>query len=262
MPRTSPDAQAFITAFERGEAPAMPKNIILSHDKSCNLSCPSCRAQTYAANKATQAKLDALTDEAILPLLKEAENVKITGSGDPFGSNHFRNLIKRLTAGDFPHLKIELHTNGQLWDARAWRELGLAGHVNAAHISIDATEPDTYAFARRGGSFERLLANLAFVKELRERGEISHLVFSMVVQTRNFREMPAFVALGQRFKADLVSFQMIRQRDIFSREEHDEAFIGNPQHRDYAEFVEVLKDPVLDSSYVEIGNVRAYARAV
>jgi organic radical activating enzyme len=259
-PRDAPETQAIIDEYAPGKTAPFPKHLILSHDKSCNLSCPSCRTRIYVANKAKQAKLDALTDKSLLPLLREAEVVTITGSGDPFGSNHFRNLIKRLNGGEFPRLKIDLHTNGQLWDERAWKDLGLSGRVGYAQISIDATQPDTYAFARRSGTFERLLKNLAFVKRLRETGEIQELEFSMVVQTRNFREMPAFVALGHEFLADRVSFQMIRQRDIFSRDEYDEAFIGNPEHPDYAAFLDVLQSPDLASPYVHMGNVLAYVQ--
>jgi molybdenum cofactor biosynthesis enzyme MoaA len=264
--RTLPlrDSEAARTILDdyaaKGTVDRLPRHVTLSHDKSCNLSCPSCRSRTYVANKAKQATLDGLTETAILPLLRHAERVNITGSGDPFGSNHFRNLLLRLSEPDFAALKIDLHTNGQLWDERAWTELELAGRVHYAQISIDAATAKTYAFVRRGGSFERLLANLAFVKRLREAGEIAELEFSMVVQARNFREMPDFVALGRAYGADAVSFQMIRKRDIFSAREFEAAFIGNPDHVDYAEFLEVLRAPELASPYVRSGNVLAYIR--
>lgn len=257
--RDSEEARVILEAHTvKGSVATAPKYVTLSHDKSCNLSCPSCRARVYVANKAKQAKLDKLTETSILPMLRHAELVKITGSGDPFGSNHFRNLIKRLDAPDFAHLRIDLHTNGQLWDERAWTELGLRGRVRYAHVSIDAARAETYAILRRGGSFERLLDNLAFVKTLRQSGEISELEFSMVVQARNFREMPEFVHLGHALAADTISFQMIRQRDIFSGEEFEEAFIGNPEHEDYRAFLDVLRAPDLAIPGVQMGNVLAY----
>jgi organic radical activating enzyme len=260
--RNSKQARAILKSYAAsgGKVPP-PKHVVLSHDKSCNLSCPSCRAAMIVANKAKQEKLDDLIERAIVPLLRGAKTVNITGSGDPFGSNHFRRLIKRVTnAQEFPDLKIDLHTNGQLWDERAWKELGLAGRVRNAHISIDAATADTYAFARRGGSFERLLKNLEFVRQLRRSGEIKELEFSMVVQSRNFREIPAFIRLGKNFAADNVSFQMIRKRDIFSSDEHRDAFIGSPDHPDYEEFVEVLQQPGLVRRGVHLGNVLGYVR--
>ncbi|MGH6822944.1 MAG: radical SAM protein [Methylocella sp.] len=258
--RDSEEARAILKDFAaKGPADRLPKYVTLSHDKSCNLSCPSCRAKVYAAKKGKQAKLDELTETSILPLLRRAEVVNITGSGDPFGSNHFRNLIKRLNEGDFCHLKIDLHTNGQLWDERAWTELSLQGRVRYAQISIDAARPDTYAIVRRGGNFERLLKNLTFIKRLRQSGEISELEFSMVVQAQNFREMPEFVQLGRAFGADTISFQMIRKRDIFSGEEFEAAFIGNPAHQDYPAFLDILETPELALPCVQMGNILAYA---
>jgi pyruvate-formate lyase-activating enzyme len=267
--RDSKEAQAIIKTFEKETPP--PKRIILSHDKSCNLSCPSCRAMMVVADKKRQEKLDSLIERVIVPLLRGAESTTITGSGDPFGSNHFRNLIKRITnasanaTNEFPHLKIDLHTNGQLWDRRAWKELGLSGRVDHAHISIDAAQPETYAFARRGGTFERLLKNLEFVRELRRAGEIKFLEFSMVVQSRNFREIPEFIALGEEYSADRVSFQMIRKRDLFSGDEHKDAFIGSPDHPDYEEFVALLRrrdllKPRPGGPDVQMGNVLDYVR--
>jgi hypothetical protein len=100
------------------------------------------------------------------------------------------------------------------------------------------------------------------VRDLREAGEITGLTFSMVVQTLNFREMPAFVELGERFAADAVIFNMIRQRDIFGRDEYLEAFIGSVDHPDYLEFCQTLTLPQLLKSNVRMGNVLEYVRRI
>ena len=261
--RESPEAQAVIAAYTSPEPPKLPTNVNLSHDKSCNLSCPSCRGDLYLAKKSKQAELDTLTERFVLPLLKDAESVMVTGSGDPFASNHFRNVIKKLTPQAYPNLRLNLITNGQLCDAKAWAELGLAGRVDNVHVSVDAATSDTYRFVRRLGDFGRLRRNLAFLKGLRERGEIESLDFSMVVQTRNFREMTALVDMAREFGADAVHFQMIRKRDIFSAAEYELAFVGDPDHPDFEDFVEVvlsppLREPDAGSPRIEMGNVLGY----
>lgn len=257
--RNSPEAQQIIKQY-RTSPPNLPEHLVLSHDKSCNLSCPSCRSSVYMANSSKQAQLDRLTEQTLVPLMREARSVMITGSGDPFGSKHFRNLIKRLNGGDFPQLRLDLISNGQLSDQRAWSELKLAGRVRSIQISIDAAEASTYEVVRRGGDFGRLLENLAFLRDLRRSGEIEILEFSMVVQSLNFRQMPAFVKLGEDFAADLIIFNMIRQRDIFSRDEYITAFIGSPEHPDYHSFVEMLKAPELSQPNVRVGNVLEYVK--
>jgi wyosine [tRNA(Phe)-imidazoG37] synthetase (radical SAM superfamily) len=257
--RDEPQSQEIIREYKTNPA-KLPERLVLSHDKSCNLSCPSCRTAVYMANSRKQEQLDRLTEQTLVPLMRDATSVMITGSGDPFGSKHFRNLIKRLNSGDFPNLRMELITNGQLMDQRAWSELNLDGRVTYVQISIDASEASTYAVVRRGGDFARLLKNLAFLRDLRRSGKIERLEFSMVVQALNFREMPAFVKLGDEFAADAIYFNMIRQRDIFSRQEHAEAFIGSPDHPEYEAFVETLKAPELSQSNVQIGNVLEYVK--
>lgn len=237
-----------------------PASIGLSHDRSCNLACPSCRKDFIVADKAEQKRHDELFSQSLVPLLQFAERAYITGTGDPFGSNHFRSAIKRLAQHDLAHVKIDLHTNGQLFDERAWRDLQLGGRVENVEISIDAASPETYAHVRRGGSFERLLKNLAFIRSLRQSGEIKSLDFSFVVQARNFYEMPAFVRLGEDFCADAVNFHMIRNWGTYSAAEFRAEFIGDPSHPDHPAFVGVCQAPGLRRSIVRAADVLAYTR--
>ena len=198
-------------------------------------------------------------ENTILPLLKNAQYVNVTGSGDPFGSKHFRRLLKRITKEEFPKLKIDLHTNGQLFDERAWSDLGLEDFVRYVQISIDAANADTYKIVRRGGDFGRLLENLQFVKQLKLAGQIDLLEFSMVVQARNFLEMPDFVRLGTEYAADKTSFYMIRNWGTFGEDEFREQFIGSSLHPRHGEFLTVLKDPLLSHPIAMTGNMLFYA---
>ena len=145
--------------------PWRPKRVLLSHDRSCNLSCPSCRQELVAAKKAEVARLNRLFETTIAPLLRDADSVHVTGSGDAFGSAHFRYVLKRLNRAEFPQLRLMLQTNGVLFDRKAWDELELEGLVHGVLVSIDAACRATYEVIRRGGSFDRLLDNLAFIGE-------------------------------------------------------------------------------------------------
>ncbi len=259
--RESEEVRATLAAFAAaGDLAPPPRYIGLSHDRSCNLSCPTCRTAPILADKKEQAKLDAFVERTMLPLLRVAQNVYITGSGDPFGSAHFRRVLKRLDRREFGQLTLDLHTNAQLFDARAWNDLDLAGRVGHVHISIDAAEADTYAIVRRGGDFAQLRKNLAFIAGLRQSGAIRLLEFSMVVQTRNFREMPAFVQLGQEFSADIVAFHMIRNWGTFSAAEFKEEWIGDPSHPRHQELIEILGAPELSLPIAKVGNILGYTR--
>ena len=233
-----------------------PRRVLLSQDRSCNLSCPSCRQEVILAGKAQQDRLNALAEEVLLPLLRDARQVKVTGSGDPFASAHFRYVLRRLAELRLPRLRVQIQTNGVLLDQRAWEELGLLGLVESVWVSIDAAKAESYAVVRRGGDFARLLSNLVFLGWLRESGRLPLLRLDFVVQALNFREMPAAAELARAVRADGIYFQMIRNWGTYSVAEFRRHYIGSPDHPDYGAFLEVLRHPSLDWPGVDFSNLR------
>jgi MoaA/NifB/PqqE/SkfB family radical SAM enzyme len=227
-----------------------PKRLALNHDRSCNLSCPSCRTRMIVARKSEQEHLNAMADRVLMPLLERARKVHVTGSGDPFGSAHFRYLLRRIGRRRPTGLRLELQTNGLLL-AQSWDELGIDGLVDSLSISIDAVRPETYAVVRRGGDFGRLLDNLAFIADLRAAGRVGRVRLDLVVQTLNFREMPGAVDLVRRFGFDGLKFQMIRSWGTYTPEEFAWHNIGSPDHPCFAELLQVLKDSRLRAGFVE-----------
>lgn len=258
---TLPRVEALPTPTLRAAAAARatrlaerPRKLVLAHDRSCTLSCPSCRTKVIVARGAELAALDRLTETVLLPLARDAAQVRVTSSGDPFGSRHFRRLIKRLTREDFPGLRLDIQTNGVLFDAEAWEELDLAGRLSQVAISLDAASRETYDIVRRGGDFARLLANLAFLGERRRAGEIARMRLDFVVQAANFREMPAMPAIARRYGFDGVKFQMIRNWNTWA--DFAAQDIGAPGHPERGAFLAILGDPALQGAGIEFWGMR------
>ncbi len=234
-----------------------PEHLMLAYDRSCNLSCPSCRTEPYACPKSGQGTFDMLKEKLIDPLLPDVSNLYVTGSGDPFASSHFRRLLTEYCHRTSPPIrKLILETNGVLCDDRAWREMGLYGHVKDVLVSIDAATEPTFNILRRGGDWKRLIKNMRFLGKLRREGEIPHLLQRYVVQVTNFREMPDFVRMGLDFAVDSVEFTLIRNWNTFTPEEFARHNIGSRDHPDYAEFLEILKDPIFDHPVVNLSGMR------
>jgi MoaA/NifB/PqqE/SkfB family radical SAM enzyme len=240
-----------IAAERRTKLKERPERLVLAHDRSCTLSCPSCRARVITANSAEAQLLNRMADDVLLPLARDARRVRVTASGDPFGSRHFRYVMQRLARRDYPNLLLEIQTNGVLFTPAAWAELALAGRLALVAVSLDAADEATYAVVRRGGSFRRLHANLAFLAQRRREGEIAHFRLDFVVQGANFREMPDVVAIAERYAFDAVKFQMIRNWNTWSAAEFARHDIGTPSHPRYGEFLEVLAHPSLRSTRVQ-----------
>ena len=230
--------------------PHPPRRLSLSHDRSCNLSCPSCRTRPIAARSGEVDRLNRMAEQVLLPLLTGTPRVVITGSGDPFGSRHFRWLIRQLTSGRFPGLRIDLQTNGLLL-RDSWQELGLEGYAHTLLISIDAVEPATYAVLRRGGAFDRLMENLAFAADLRRRRKLRRVRLDFVVQALNYREMPDAARLMRSLGLDGLKFQMLRSWNTYAAEEFAHHDVGSPGHPEFQQFLATLDDPALRGQDLE-----------
>lgn len=241
------------------ELPYGPRQINCSYDKSCNLSCPTCRTQIIVESRQKKQILQ-IQDKIHNEALRDAHLLYITGSGDPFGSPFFRKWLQTLQIEDLPNLKtLRLHTNAQLWTPKMWDTIApdVQKLVKVVEISIDAATEETYAINRRGGSFEQLLHNLEFIGDLRRSGPLERVTISMVVQANNFREMPDFVELGKRFGFDVVYFSQLVNWGTFADEEFRRRAVHFPTHPQHEPFWELLQRPLFDDPVVYLGNLTA-----
>jgi organic radical activating enzyme len=233
-----------------------PRIINAAFDRSCNLSCPTCRHEHFIEREsATEIRnLQRLIDKQLLP---EAELLYITGSGDAFGSPFFLEWLRNLDVSDKPKLRIHLHTNAQLWTPAIWAKLPPAVRqiIATTEISIDAASERTYLLNRRGGSWSKLMANLEFISELRASGPLKFLRIHMLVQENNFDEMPAFAALGSKIAADHIYFSHLVNWGTFTEEQLAQRSIHRPSHPRHDELLEVLEHPALKDPQVDFGNL-------
>jgi hypothetical protein len=237
-----------------------PARVVLSHDRSCNISCPSCRSKVIMLKRWETEALNAMVAGTFFDLIASARSIKITGSGDAFASHHFRYLIKRLTSEPGPARRLQIHTNGLLFTERTWCELNLWENVDSVWVSIDATRAETYAKTRRGGMFERLMTNLEFLGTMRRAGAFNELRLDFVVQRLNYEEAPEVVDLANRIGADGVYFLLLRNWGTFSANEFRIHDVCHPEHPEHARLLERLSDPRLVSRGVELGSLAPLVR--
>ncbi|HSE92335.1 MAG TPA: SPASM domain-containing protein [Methylomirabilota bacterium] len=258
---TDPDLRAAIRE-RRTVLPYGPRKVICTYDQSCNLSCPSCRAEVLVETDAREQILriqERLEREA----LAEADYLHITGSGDPFGSPFFRRWLQTMDRAAMPRLeRIHLHSNGLLW-TRMWKTIpeDVRALIRSAEISIDAARAETYALNRRGGRFADLLENLALIGGLRSSGTLDFVKISMVVQANNVVEMPEFVRLGQRFGVDAVYFSQLVNWGTFTEDEFRSRAVHLPGHPRHQELIALLDDPIFDQPVVDLGNLTVTRRS-
>lgn len=221
--------------------PPAPRRLNLSYDKTCNLACPSCRSQRFAAKGNELDRIEQVTDH-VIPLLAHAERLEVTGSGDPFASKSFRRLLKSVDRATSPNLRITLMTNGLLFDQREWGKFAhLHSMIDAVNVSVDAAEAATYRVVRRGGELADLVPNLHVIGALLADGAIGNFRLSFVVQQRNYREMPGFIRLAADVGARQVRFQMLHDWGAMPDETLHAQRIHAASHPEHAAFLDVLR---------------------
>ena len=175
----------------------LPEDILFGFDRSCNLKCPSCRATTIpnddfdtAEHKSKEFILNQIEDK----FSTSAENLMITGSGDPIYSKLYREYLENFDSGKYSNMKeIHLITNGVLLNEKMWDKLKAKPLIKRIEISIDAGTKDTYEnVTRLNGNWDMLIENLKFLSTLEH---IEFVTCSMVVSKYNYKEMEMFYKL-------------------------------------------------------------------
>lgn len=250
---------AALIAERETEVPEGPEDVNLAYDVTCNLSCPSCRTSKQAADAATRDRYSALQERAILPMLREAKSVFITGSGDPFASKNFRQLMERLTPDDYPDLRFRIMTNAMLFTPREWEKFpALHARVQSLQISIDGASKHTHELLRRGARWEVMEENLRFAADLLAQGMVESLYLSFTVQVDNFHEMGAAVDLADSLGVTGLYFGKMTNWGTFSPEEYAQKAVFTPTHPQYRAFLAAMADPRLRSRRAILGNLVDY----
>jgi MoaA/NifB/PqqE/SkfB family radical SAM enzyme len=256
---TSSPQWEHIVAQQATIMPCGPKVVNLAYDRTCNLACPSCRVDRYAADDATRIRYTDLQEQAILPMLKTADTVFVTGSGDPFASKNFRQLMKALTPHNYPDLKFQIMTNGMLFTARQWDAFpSLHRRVAVLKISIDAATGPTHEVLRLGAHWPTVMANMSFAGSLLTEGLIDNFELVFTVQEDNFREMGDAVDLAHQVGANGIFFARLTNWGAFSPEAYRQKAVFVPSHPDHAAFEYAMRDERLADPIVLLGDLEGF----
>lgn len=218
-----------------------------AYDRSCNLKCFSCRKKLITNPHYNVDRLQ--TD--IIKQLPSLEHLYITGSGDPFASKTLWALLTSIDGSIFPDLTITLHTNGLLFNKERWEKLKkIHYNIKKIHVSIDAATEKTYLL-NRGADWRLLNERIRFIGNLKT----DKFTISMVVQANNFREIPLFIDLANKIGANTAEFGVINNWGTYSNSEFLQRAIHLPRHREYNEFLGILKNIAYKHNCVFLGNL-------
>ena len=222
----------------RPEPVNSPDKIFLTYDRSCQLQCPSCRDELIntVTSKAYQ------VNKHVEKLLYDVDKdicVNVTGSGDPFASKLFRDLIYKWSENPLSsYVKLELQTNGLMLQ-KCWPNIN-PSIVDIIRISFDAATKETYSKTRFPGNFDTLLENVSYIADQRKKYNFT-LMADFVIQTDNYLEMADYIKICTDFGFDQISFTVI-QPWAMPQQVFKEKAVWQSDHIDYEKFITNLRN--------------------
>ena len=169
---------------------------------SCGLSCVMC---PWTEMRAQAGVMDWNTFEKIAAYFPLTEAVDLTGGGEPLQN---RDLTKMVQAAKAAGCEVGFSTNAVLLD-RAMAEKLVSAELDWISFSVDAAQAETYNRIRQGADFERVLANIRGLGELKHQQNSRlpkmMLVFVMMAgENENYQQLPEIIQLAHELGIEQV----------------------------------------------------------
>ena len=215
-----------------------PQALTLMGDPRCNLACPSCRKEKILSLGSAETSALKKQIEQIQKYSQSIKVLKVAGDGEVFFSPELQNIIRN--GKQMSNLeKIEILTNGILFDQSKLDELKPGSDlIKRISVSLDAGDAATYAKVR-GGPWPRLLENLKWMSDLRQKSRFEFLGLNFVVRAENFKSLPSFLILAKELEVDEVYLSQLLPWERMPISFVDEA-VHRPEHELYGEYLALL----------------------
>lgn len=227
------------------KTPDKPKFINLAYDFVCNQSCETCRTRVFIPPQGYKERMEIIR-EKIAPYLDTAQQISMSGHGDPFASPYMMDILENMHPEN-KNFALLIETNGVFFDEEHWERIK---HLKDVNINITVTtnsfDEFTYNHISRGGNFNKLMHNLKFISELRKKGDIKNFTNVLVVQDRNFREIPSFInKTFNEYAVDNILLRPVYQWGTMNAEVFWFKDVLNPKHPYHQEYLEIMQHPSL-----------------
>lgn len=235
----------------------VPEKITLGLDYTCNLHCASCRDYTQVASGEQLRIRQKFADDIIQTgWLEKTKELELSGSGEALFSKIDRKIL--FSNETCKRNSISLMSNGILLNEENLQKLRQHFKNIRLNISIDAATESTYNVLRRGGDWHVLMNNLENICNMRQMNEIDYVEIRMVVQKKNYKEMPDFVRLGKKYQVDKVVFTKLLNWDMYSDEEYFEQAMLTKEGIIKGELKKILMMEIFKEQIVVISEFKKF----
>jgi len=227
-----------------------PEVINLAYDYVCNQYCETCRGSVFVPPAGYAKQLSSIRDK-IAPCLDTAKMITASGHGDPFASEYMMGVLENLRPIN-AELIILLETNGVFFDEAHWERIKHLSKFNLrVVVTINSFDEYTYRHISRGGNYVKVMHNIDFMSMLKENNSLTWITNALVIQDRNFREIPSFI----KRSFDNYAFNDVILKPVYKwRNMDDKTYwfkdVLNPLHPYHQEYLEILNDSALKDPHV------------
>lgn len=231
--------------IEIEEIPEYPELLSLAYDRRCNYHCTCCISR---CDDKLEPGIQKKIEDEIRKALPYVKSFSANGLGEFFVSDSMMDLVSEWNPETVEGAEFILETNGSLFNKENWEKIKNIGKAEV-RVALTVHSFDEAAYQYLSGTkikINRIIENLKFIRQLREKGEINFLEIAMVMQERNFRTLPDFIEKCFReFGAD-----QVRVRRFLPEKAMDENIewffdIRNPYHPYHQEYLNVMEHPIL-----------------
>ncbi len=167
--------------------PPLPNRIDVEPTTNCNLACVMCQ-RTYWNRKSRDMRIDDFIH--IYDSFSKIDLIKIQGVGEPLLN---KDLFKMIRYSKQHGSHVTTYTNGSLLHLQDNAVKLLDSGIDLIKISIDGGSKETYEKIRVKGDFDRLVANIAMISNLRNGGVFPQIELWTVGLPQNLHELNKIV---------------------------------------------------------------------
>ena len=222
---------------------SVPSEVVLDFDYTCNFKCPSCRTELINWNDDfLRSKLNTnIVSQVKRLIIDQAPVDRVTtirwAGGEPFMSSSYMELFDYIVTKGNRQIQNIVQTNGSMLKSKT--AINLLPYIKTLRISYDAATESTYSKIRVNGNWAKLLENTKFILDKSSQYSVE-VRLDFVVQSDNFREIPAFIRLCKDFGVQY-NIQRMWNWGTWPQTEFDEKNVWNPAHTLYSELIDIFK---------------------
>lgn len=220
-----------------------PAILMVGIDYSCNLQCPSCRANVSIAAPDERKEIDRWAEDLLENVIPYVGRLWMAGSGEIFCSPTYKMMMKdkRCTGRE----SISILSNGTLFNESNWKLLeGIYSSIEVV-ISVDGIKDHTIEKLRKGSNAKKLKDNLEFLGALHKNGKIDKFFVNCVLQAENVEEIYEMLEYCKGIGVDKVQFLKLNDHGTYKNDGFDSRSLFDKNDRLKREYKHYFTENIL-----------------